>query len=74
MGAGADRAGLPFEGLPAWSQVLFYVAFVLIVVMLIWTIALFVASRRSLLARPSPTPRRPTASSGSSSCRLSTRR
>ena len=55
MGSRAHLAvTLPFEGLPAWSQVLFYRAFVLIVAMLIWTPALFIASRRSLRRLPEP--------------------
>ena len=48
---------MPFDGLPAWAAVLFYVAFVVIVGMLVWTSILFVAARRALRQAPDPDPR-----------------
>jgi cellulose synthase/poly-beta-1,6-N-acetylglucosamine synthase-like glycosyltransferase len=45
---------MPFEGLPAWSQVLFYAAFLTILVFLVWTTVLFVFSRKALGSEPDP--------------------
>ncbi len=45
---------LPFDGLPALVQALFWVAFVLIVFGLAWTSALFAASRQTLGEAPAP--------------------
>lgn len=45
---------LPFEGLPPLVRLLFWIAFALIVFGLVWTSALFAASRRALAAAPAP--------------------
>jgi cellulose synthase/poly-beta-1,6-N-acetylglucosamine synthase-like glycosyltransferase len=45
---------MPFDGLPAWSQVVFYAAFLTIVFFLAWTTVLFVFSRRALGHEPDP--------------------
>src|SRR5262245_15564092 len=45
---------MPFSGLPAWAETLFYVAFVLIVVLWLWTLVLFLLSRRALGSAPDP--------------------
>ncbi len=42
----------PFAGLPAWAQALFVIVFVIILVVWVWTLALFVASRRALRRAP----------------------
>ena len=42
----------PFAGLPVWAQSLFVVVFVIILVVWVWTLALFVASRRALRRAP----------------------
>jgi len=42
----------PFEGLPTWAHWLFFVVFVIILVVWIWTLVLFVASRRALRRAP----------------------
>ena len=61
---------MPFEDLPAWAQVLFYVAFALIVAVLGWTTVLFVAlAHGAALARPRRTRRPRTDSCGCSSSR-----
>ncbi len=44
----------PFQGLPVWMQVFFYCAFVVVLVMLAWTIALFVSARRARRGAPAP--------------------
>ena len=53
-----DRAmisfAMPFSGLPAWAETLFYVAFVLIVLIWLWTFVLFLLSRRALGSAPDP--------------------
>ncbi len=43
---------MPFENLAEWAQVLFYIAFGLIVAVLAWTTVLFVLSRRALRSPP----------------------
>jgi 1,2-diacylglycerol 3-beta-glucosyltransferase len=43
---------MPFEGLPVWAQVLFYFVFVLIVLMALWTLTLFILSRKALHSPP----------------------
>jgi cellulose synthase/poly-beta-1,6-N-acetylglucosamine synthase-like glycosyltransferase len=45
---------LPFSGLPAWAETLFYVAFVSIVLIWLWTFVLFLLSRRALGSAPDP--------------------
>jgi cellulose synthase/poly-beta-1,6-N-acetylglucosamine synthase-like glycosyltransferase len=47
---------MPFEGLPIWAQTLFYVVFVLIFFVVLWTLVLFALSRRALRAAPAPSP------------------
>jgi cellulose synthase/poly-beta-1,6-N-acetylglucosamine synthase-like glycosyltransferase len=47
---------MPFDGLPAWAQVLFYVVFVLIVAVAAWTVVLFVLSRKALRSPPDADP------------------
>jgi cellulose synthase/poly-beta-1,6-N-acetylglucosamine synthase-like glycosyltransferase len=47
---------LPFDGLPAWAQVLFYIAFVLILAVAAWTAVLFALSRKALRSAPEPDP------------------
>jgi cellulose synthase/poly-beta-1,6-N-acetylglucosamine synthase-like glycosyltransferase len=47
---------MPFEGLPAWAAALYWIAFVVIVGMLVWTTALFVSSRRALRSAPAIDP------------------
>jgi cellulose synthase/poly-beta-1,6-N-acetylglucosamine synthase-like glycosyltransferase len=47
---------MPFAGLPAAVQALFYVTFVVIVAVFAWTGVLFMLSRRALRAAPSPDP------------------
>jgi cellulose synthase/poly-beta-1,6-N-acetylglucosamine synthase-like glycosyltransferase len=47
---------LPFEGLPVWAQVLFYIVFVQIVLVFLWTLVLFVSSRRAIHSAPDPDP------------------
>ena len=51
MGGTVIALTMPFENLHAWAQVLFYVAFGLIIVMLAWTTVLFVLSRKALRSR-----------------------
>lgn len=43
---------MPFANLPAWAQLLFYVAFALIIVVLVWTTVLFALSRKALHSPP----------------------
>ena len=45
---------MPFSGLPAWAETLFYIAFLLIVLIWLWTLLLFVLSRRALRSAPDP--------------------
>jgi 1,2-diacylglycerol 3-beta-glucosyltransferase len=45
---------MPFDGLPSWAEALFYVAFAIIVVGLIWAAVLFVLSRSALRSAPDP--------------------
>jgi 1,2-diacylglycerol 3-beta-glucosyltransferase len=45
---------LPFEGLPVWAQALFYVVFVQIVLVFLWTLVLFISSRRAIRKAPDP--------------------
>lgn len=54
MGRSLIALASPFAGLPAVVQVLFWIAFVLIVLGLAVTSALFVASRHALAAAPAP--------------------
>lgn len=54
MGGTVIALTMPFENLHAWAQVLFYVAFGLIIVMLAWTTVLFVLSRKALRSAPPP--------------------
>jgi 1,2-diacylglycerol 3-beta-glucosyltransferase len=53
-----DRAmislAMPFSGLPPWAETLFYIVFVLIVLIALWTLVLFVLSRRALGSAPDP--------------------
>jgi cellulose synthase/poly-beta-1,6-N-acetylglucosamine synthase-like glycosyltransferase len=45
---------LPFAHLPVWAQVLFYISFVLILAMLVWTSILFAYSRKAIRSAPAP--------------------
>jgi len=47
---------LPFEGLPVWAQALFYVVFIQIVLVFLWTLVLFISSRRAIRSAPDPDP------------------
>jgi len=47
---------MPFEGLPAWAQVLFYIAFAIIVFGVVWAAVLFLLSRAALRSAPEPDP------------------
>ena len=69
MGGTLIALTMPFDGLPAWAQVLFYIAFVLIVSSRLDARALRRSRARARIARPRPTPRPPTRSSGCSSSR-----
>ncbi len=52
MGRAMIALAMPFHGLPVWAEVLFWIAFVVIVGMLGWTTFLFIASRRALRRTP----------------------
>jgi 1,2-diacylglycerol 3-beta-glucosyltransferase len=54
VGGSVTALTMPFESMSAWAQVLFYIAFVLIIVMLVWTTVLFVLSRKALRSAPPP--------------------
>jgi 1,2-diacylglycerol 3-beta-glucosyltransferase len=45
---------MPFSGLPGWAETLFYAVFVLIVLIWLWTLALFLLARRALRSAPTP--------------------
>jgi 1,2-diacylglycerol 3-beta-glucosyltransferase len=45
-----------FHGLPVWSQVLYWIAFAIIVVNVVWAGTLFACSRRALHSAPEPRP------------------
>jgi cellulose synthase/poly-beta-1,6-N-acetylglucosamine synthase-like glycosyltransferase len=53
MGRPVIAVDLPFEGLPTWAQFILWIAFVVIVLMLSWTIVLFIVGRRALGRAPS---------------------
>jgi len=48
---------MPFRGLPAWAQALFWVEFVVVLAVGLWTTVLFVLSRRALHSPPEATAR-----------------
>ena len=54
MGRSLTAVTLPFQGLPVWAQVLFTIAFLVIVFVLAWTSVLFVSSREALHTAPDP--------------------
>lgn len=54
MGGTLIALTMPFDDLPSWAEVLFYVAFAIIVLGLIWSIVLFVLSRSALRSAPEP--------------------
>lgn len=54
MGRAMIALEMPFSGLPAWAETLFYAVFVLIVLVWLWTLVLFVLSRRALGSAPDP--------------------
>ena len=56
MGRPLIALALPFEGLPPWAVVVLWAALVVIAVMLLWSVALFVASRRALGRAPELVP------------------
>jgi 1,2-diacylglycerol 3-beta-glucosyltransferase len=56
MGWAMTALALPFDNLPLAVQILFYIAFLIIVFNLAWTIVLFVLSRKGLRTEPSPDP------------------
>ncbi len=47
---------MPFEGLPVWAQALFYLVFVLILLVVFWTLVLFLLSRKALHSPPAADP------------------
>ena len=47
---------LPFDGLPGWAQALFSLSLAIVLATLLWTLALFVLSRRALRAAPPADP------------------
>lgn len=56
MGGPLIALVMPFAGLPVWAQTLFYIAFALIVAMLVWTMILFASSREAIHSAPTPDP------------------
>ena len=74
MGWSLTALTMPFEGLPGWVSAFFYVAFVVIIAMFVWTSILFAASVERFGPRPSRARRRRTSSCGCSSCQRLTRR
>jgi hypothetical protein len=60
---------MPFSGLPAWAETLFYAVFVLIVLVWLWTLVLFVLRDGRSARHRIPTWRPATRSCGCSSCR-----
>ena len=53
MGRQMMALALPFEGVPAWAAAILWTAFAVIILMLVWTIVLFIVGRRALRRAPS---------------------
>jgi 1,2-diacylglycerol 3-beta-glucosyltransferase len=56
VGGSVNGLSLPFENLPLGAQIIFYFVFFLVFAGFIWTLILFVASRRTLRSSPEREP------------------